>query len=201
MLASVTAPTAMPISVPMRVSSSIFIANKWMGGVFIVTRQYFHVRREGMANDIEFWVAGEPVPQGSTKSFYLKKVKKVVTTHQGGRDLQQWRQRIANEAQRANEKQGESFYQDDRNLAYGVNIDLVSTLPKSYPKRRVVAYTKRPDLDKFVRAVLDAITGVLIPDDSQVTSVTATKSFAGSQYPHPAPGCNIEVVKLPIRGY
>jgi len=34
-----------------------------------------------------------------------------------------------------------------------------------------------PDIDKLVRCVLDALTGVAWKDDSQVVSVTATKSY------------------------
>jgi Holliday junction resolvase RusA-like endonuclease len=38
-------------------------------------------------------------------------------------------------------------------------------------------YPKRPDLDKLVRAVLDALTGVCYLDDSQVTRIEAEKNF------------------------
>ena len=36
-------------------------------------------------------------------------------------------------------------------------------------------YPKRPDLDKLVRGVLDALTGVCYRDDSQVVTLTAQK--------------------------
>jgi Holliday junction resolvase RusA-like endonuclease len=36
-------------------------------------------------------------------------------------------------------------------------------------------YPKTPDLDKLVRGVLDALTGVCYVDDSQVTSLVASK--------------------------
>ena len=35
-----------------------------------------------------------------------------------------------------------------------------------------------PDLDKLIRAVLDALTGIVYDDDSQVVSLTASKTFA-----------------------
>lgn len=37
--------------------------------------------------------------------------------------------------------------------------------------------TARPDLDKLVRAILDALTGIVYDDDSQVIHVAATKEF------------------------
>ena len=33
------------------------------------------------ADKIIFFVAGEPVPQGSTKGFYIEKINRVVITH------------------------------------------------------------------------------------------------------------------------
>ena len=53
-------------------------------------------------DSIDFFVAGEPVPQGSTKAFYIKKLERVVTTHTNA-NTEKWRNRIATEAQRANE--------------------------------------------------------------------------------------------------
>jgi Holliday junction resolvase RusA-like endonuclease len=39
-------------------------------------------------------------------------------------------------------------------------------------------YPKAPDLDKLVRGVLDALTGTCYVDDSQVTTLTASKIWA-----------------------
>jgi Holliday junction resolvase RusA-like endonuclease len=38
-------------------------------------------------------------------------------------------------------------------------------------------YPKRPDLDKLVRGVMDALTGVCYLDDSQVVTIQAEKVF------------------------
>jgi len=45
----------------------------------------------------------------------------------------------------------------------------------------------RPDLDKLVRAVLDALSGVLYRDDGQVVELIASKSYAA------APGTRISL--------
>lgn len=38
---------------------------------------------------------------------------------------------------------------------------------------------RRPDLDKLIRAVLDALTGICWRDDSRVVEIRATKGYAG----------------------
>ena len=49
--------------------------------------------------------------------------------------------------------------------------------PKSAPKKRLYPVTK-PDVDKLARAVLDALTGIAIVDDSQVIEIRAVKDYA-----------------------
>jgi len=140
---------------------------------------------------IEFFVAGEPVPQGSTKAFYIKKLERVVTTHTNA-NTEQWRHRIATEAQHTNDLRTQSFFSDDRRLGYEVVLDFVFSKPKSQPKKWVMN-TKRPDLDKLIRAALDAITGVLIPDDSQVVKITAGKCYGDCDR---TPGLYISVRRM-----
>lgn len=50
--------------------------------------------------------------------------------------------------------------------------------PKSLPKTKLVRHQKRPDYDKLVRAVNDALTGILWRDDSQVFSSLVEKHYA-----------------------
>lgn len=65
-------------------------------------------------------------------------------------------------------------------LAGPVRLELgfVMPRPKSTPKSKTPAAIKRPDVDKLARAVLDAITGVVVADDSQVVHLVATKRIA-----------------------
>lgn len=46
-----------------------------------------------------------------------------------------------------------------------------------------IHYTTKPDIDKLIRAVLDALTGAVLVDDKQVTSVTATKCYTDDHRP------------------
>ena len=153
--------------------------------------EYVSDRDRGEDGTIEFFVAGEPVPQGSTRAFYIKKLERVVTTHTNA-NTEAWRNRVATEAQRANELRSISFYSDDRRLGYEVTMDFVFDRPKSVP-RKWRMNTKRPDLDKLVRAALDGITNVLIPDDSQVVRISAGKCYGESDH---LPGLHIAVRKV-----
>lgn len=60
-----------------------------------------------------------------------------------------------------------------------VRLGFVLPRPKSTPKRSPTPpATKRPDLDKLTRAVLDALTNVWLADDSQVVHIEASKRIA-----------------------
>lgn len=57
-------------------------------------------------------------------------------------------------------------------------------IPPSYSKKRSEAclngserHTKRPDLDNCVKAVTDAMNGIVYKDDSQITTLHATKVY------------------------
>jgi Holliday junction resolvase RusA-like endonuclease len=87
------------------------------------------------------------------------------------------------EAQRANECRKISFYSSDKCYGYEVEAAFVFQRPKSLPKK-VWLNTKRPDLDKLIRAVLDGLANVIIPDDAQVISIGSKKRYAnGTEMP------------------
>jgi len=140
---------------------------------------------------IHFFVSGDPKPQGSTKSFYVKKIDKVVTTH-GNKDTKRWQLRIAMEAQRANERRAQSFYSSDGCCGYEVTTAFVLPRPKSLPKKRRLN-TKRPDLDKLIGTVLDGLAKVILPDDAQIISIVANKRYAAEDE---NPGVWVKVVRM-----
>lgn len=145
---------------------------------------------------IEFTVIGLPEPKGSTRSFAFhakdkytgqpmyvngKPVLRAATTSDNPK-LKDWQHAVASGAHRALEQVPEP----ERALLVGpVAIDVVFELPrpKSAPKSRT-AHTTRPDLDKLLRAVKDALTNVLWRDDGQVTEIRARKRYAEMQQ-HP----------------
>lgn len=48
--------------------------------------------------------------------------------------------------------------------------------PKSCPKNRIYP-TVKPDLDKMIRSVKDALTGILYVDDAQIVNITSIKRY------------------------
>ena len=65
--------------------------------------------------------------------------------------------------------------------------------PASASKTKKLPASKRPDLDKLARAVLDALTDVIFEDDSQVVSLGAFKYITN---PGQQPGVKVTVYEL-----
>ena len=110
---------------------------------------------------IEFSVDGVPVPQGSMK------VINGHVLHSQGSALAVWRSSIALSARLAWAKPVDG--------AVGVEVIFRVRRPKTvkrdYP-------TVAPDLDKYVRGLLDALTGICYNDDSQVIDINAKKVYS-----------------------
>jgi len=119
---------------------------------------------------LTFTVYGTPKPQGSMRGFRHRTTGKVIVTSDNKR-LKPWRQQLSETALHARGP-GVELCQ-----SYPVRIDLVFYFrrPKSAKKR--IGMTVKPDLDKLQRAVFDALKGILIHDDAQITSVTARKHY------------------------
>ena len=136
---------------------------------------------------VTFFAAGKAVPQGSTKGFVVNG-KVVITSSAKG--LMDWRRIVEAEAK-------DHF---DAPLTGPVLVKLGFLLPRptSYPKFKDVPPTKRPDIDKLVRACLDALTHVAWLDDSQVVSVFAFKAYAYEHVraQHRTPGVSVYVEEL-----
>jgi len=143
-----------------------------------------------VSDSIEFFVAGVPIPQGSSRAFVVKG-RAVVTS--SNKNLAQWRQRIATEAQRVNE--AEHFFKEGK-FAYSVEASFYFPRTKSMGKKNL-RHTVRPDADKCQRAIGDGITGILLKDDSEIFSWRVTKRYldAGDNDP---PGAWVLVMRYPL---
>src|SRR5215467_12463498 len=130
-----------------------------------------------MTQRITFRVIGVAQPKGSTKTFVPKSWAN--RAHAAGRSpraivtsanprLKEWQTLIATEAART------GAYFDGPVI---VTLRCALPRPKSLP-RRVTHHTKKPDVDKLIRAVNDALTGILYRDDSQIVQLMASKCYA-----------------------
>ena len=132
-----------------------------------------------MSGSIRFEVPGKPAPQGSKRH-----VGRGILI-ESSREVGPWRERIALAAHNAMYCAGQPIL----GCAVDVHLDFVMPRPKSTP-RETPAAIKRPDVDKLARAALDAITSVVIADDSQVVGLRATKRLA---LPDEQPGVEVSV--------
>jgi len=117
-----------------------------------------------------FRVYGTPIPQGSLRGFVSRGAgpTRVLLTSDNTK-TEPWRQDVAAQAIKA----GVSM------IASGpVGLHCVFHLPrpKSRPKR-CTHPDVRPDLDKLVRAILDALTSIAFRDDAQVCELSAIKCY------------------------
>jgi len=132
---------------------------------------------------VTFNVVGTPSTQGSMRAF-MAGGKPVVA--QGGSAasraaLSSWREAVAAEAR--------AVFAGAEVLRCPVQVRLNFRLlrPASAPKttRTWPINARSGDVDKLARAVLDAITGVLVADDSQVIGLVVSKDWGDP------PGCTI----------
>jgi Holliday junction resolvase RusA-like endonuclease len=114
-------------------------------------------------------VEGDPVPQGSMRAFGNRIV------HSNAKTLKPWRKKIV-EAIRSEVEAWPG--QHEKIVDSPVDIQITFWLKKPKSVKRWLPWVK-PDLDKLIRAVLDAITesGEVWVDDAQVVSIKARKGY------------------------
>ena len=125
---------------------------------------------------IKMWVPGTPVPQGSMRSVGPGRL-----IHSNAPALIDWRETVRFYAA---QKMG------DAPLITGpvyVLAEFHLPRPTSRPKRDMLP-DRKPDLDKLVRAILDALTGTVIVDDARVVQI-----YAGKRYADDSAGAFVEV--------
>ena len=123
---------------------------------------------------VKFTVAGAPKPKGSMKAFIPKGWNRPVLTSTNA-SVKTWEQTIRNVAQ----DNSDAFTTDP----VRVRLRFALPRPKSLSRQANPSHTKRPDVDKLARAALDALTGILWNDDSQVVLLTASKTYAAVDEP------------------
>lgn len=130
-----------------------------------------------MTGPVTFFVLGLPAPKGSTRSFRHWSTGRTITVADNAEKLEPWALSVSGAAR------AQGFARIDR---APVAVGLTFCLPRPLghygvrglrPSARRYPWVK-PDLDKLVRAVGDALTGVVYLDDAQVVRLTASKVYA-----------------------
>lgn len=114
-----------------------------------------------------------PEPQGSAKAFVVGK-RAVVTSD--NKKLKPYRSEVTRVALDAVGIAPLAI----KHQPVTLYLDFFMNKPPSVPKKRVDIVVK-PDLDKLVRATLDALTGVIYVDDAQVVSINARKMYGSPE--------------------
>jgi Holliday junction resolvase RusA-like endonuclease len=124
-----------------------------------------------------FTVFGVAQAKGNMRAFTPKGMKFPIVTD-SNRNAKSWSQLVA---EGANLALGEKPEAERAVLRDAVRVTVAFFLPrpKSKSKRGVAyAHLTAPDIDKLLRAVLDALTYVVWADDSQVVELLASKQYA-----------------------
>jgi Holliday junction resolvase RusA-like endonuclease len=138
---------------------------------------------------VAFVAYGNPAPKGSKRGFFNKHTGRVALVESSKRE-KPWRQDVMAAALSA------------RNGAEPLDGPLVLRLvftmpkPKSAPKSRRSYPDRKPDVDKLMRSVLDALVAAgVIADDARVVEVTRlAKVFPGEDREAlEAPGVRVEI--------
>lgn len=153
-----------------------------------------------MIGEVRFFVCGIPAPKGSMRAFVSRGSRRVVMVHDNVR-TKPWSEAVGWAARAA-------ICVSPSKKPMGVWLDFTMPRPASHStstgKLRKGApqwpVAKR-DLDKLVRAVLDALTGIAWVDDGQVVRVHAAKHYQDSANPLLASvGCLVRLVELHEEG-
>jgi crossover junction endodeoxyribonuclease RusA len=132
-----------------------------------------------------FQVYGDPVPQGSMRAFLPKGWNRPIITA-ANKKTKPWRQEIAGAAVAAMEK--DLLGCAGKNVPFRLSVTFHFQKPKSV-KKTVLEKVTKPDIDKLIRSVLDALTGIVWSDDSQVVEILARKKFG-------QPGVDIRIDEI-----
>lgn len=129
---------------------------------------------------ITFKVKGIPIPQGSKRAFNIGGKINLVEANPNHKA---WRQQVSDAAKQAN----------DTGFLYTcpIMVEYMFIMPKPQkPKFNQPAV--KPDLDKLIRSINDALTGTLIKDDGLITIIHAEKRYQTNFNP---PGVQITITE------
>jgi crossover junction endodeoxyribonuclease RusA len=117
---------------------------------------------------LDVFVPGTPRPQGSKKSLGPRRMVES-SIHVGP-----WRERVA----WFSVQELADVSPIDRLIPVVTWVEFVMPRPSSAPKKSTPPAIRQPDLDKCLRAINDALTGIAWVDDAQVVDTRTSKRIA-----------------------
>lgn len=138
---------------------------------------------EQLKSIIRFSVDGRAQTKGSTKAFIPKGWNRAVITNDNPK-TKIWETIVRLSAKDHVPVTGPWSGPIELNVVFRLRK------PKSHPKKRKLFHTKKPDLDKLMRSVTDALTGLFYEDDRQVCAGYRRKEYSDN------PGADIEVINI-----
>jgi crossover junction endodeoxyribonuclease RusA len=139
---------------------------------------------------LDVFVPGAPQPKGSTRSFVVggrTTPVRAVTTADNKGPARAWAATVTDAAH-------QHWLGGPVADALAVQVEFVLPRRKGAPKRSTPAHTRKPDIDKLARCVLDAMTHVVYADDAQIDDLAASKREAE---PGETPGARIRIYIRP----
>jgi len=141
-----------------------------------------------MNNTLEVFVPGTPIQQGSMKAFPIRRSNGslgVSMVHNKGNLLTAWREHIRMALIEKYPGELDGTQTDGGYFKQYTPVVLEVTFYLAKPKSNKLREpsNKKADLDKLVRAVDDALSGLVFYDDSQVVEINALKQWATEETP------------------
>ena len=141
------------------------------------------------ASQLRFWVTGQPRPKGSWRPITIQtKAGPRARLLPDNKRSEPWAMLVHFEAKRAAEHN--AAFPTPKGTPVAVSIVFQFERPKCHYRTGKHAHELRPDapaiptggpdLDKLVRNVLDAMTGIAYADDKQVSSIHTEKAYGRS---------------------
>lgn len=129
-----------------------------------------------MNDSVSFWLDGIPQPKGSWKPLRNGKLIPAGSPH-ARLMLEEWTHNLR--AIATQRMQGEPAWIGPVRLM----AEFALPVPASMPKRKFgwQPHCVKPDLDKLMRALGDALTGVVYVDDAQISNLSIAKVYAWNQ--------------------
>lgn len=146
---------------------------------------------------VRFSVIGTPEPKGSAKIVPLRRqfpfvaksfgelLRSVAVTSDNAR-VKAWQKSVGQAARLAL-----GGVQLEISGAVEIEAAFFFAVPASYKKSFSGPHTVRPDVDKCLRALLDALTGIVYHDDAQVTRIATSKHYTRDE-------ARVEVTVTPV---